>query len=107
MASSELVQKIEEQTPAMDDVTAPARTEPTKFKDGEEYGVYFAQSQIKGTCAWLFGADGHLDIDCFRAAARKLVERHKALHYGMVRVLRQPRGSIGPWILTTRKVEIR
>jgi len=75
----ELVQRVEEQPPAR---AAECCLRPrTARPGGASYAVYFAPSQWRGKCAWMYTADGLLDPECFHAAAHRLIARHEALHY--------------------------
>merc|ERR1740116_120627 len=48
------------------------------------HAIFFAPSQWRGRCAWLYHAEAMLDPDVFMTAARRLIARHEALHHVML-----------------------
>mmetsp|Transcript_106721 Transcript_106721/g.311987 ORF Transcript_106721/g.311987 Transcript_106721/m.311987 type:complete len:1437 (-) Transcript_106721:107-4417(-) len=63
--------------------TGPLACQGIQRRD-TSYRVYFAPSQWKGKCAWLYETKGLLEPERFRAAVARLVERHQALRYTFI-----------------------
>ncbi|CAK0797567.1 unnamed protein product, partial [Prorocentrum cordatum] len=62
----------------------PRQAAPPLGGGAASRAVYFAPSQWRGRCAWLYEAEGLWDPELFRRAARRLVDRHEGLRFTLV-----------------------